>query len=109
MAAFKGDELVARLERGRLSGCRVDPFASEWLPEEFTQFSRDLMARHESAAALAGDQSGGPWAALEPTLPRRIAERMMKRVIAVLRDARHGGTIVFVPVENAKGLCTDDP
>src|SRR4051812_43575217 len=108
MAAYRGDELVARLERGQLSGWRADPFVSQWLPEEFTQFSRDLMARHESAAR-AGEQSGDTWAALEPTLPRRIAERMMKRVIAVLRDARHGGTIVFVPVENAEGLCTDDP
>jgi hypothetical protein len=26
---------------------------------------------------------------------------MMKRVISVLRDARHGGTVVFVPPENA--------
>ncbi|MEN3338933.1 MAG: hypothetical protein V7647_2609 [Acidobacteriota bacterium] len=109
MAAYKGDELVARLERGRLSGWRADPFASEWLPKEFTQFSHDLMARHESAGARARDQSGDAWAALEPSLPRRISERMMKRVIAVLRDARHGGTIVFVPVEDAEDLCTDDP
>src|SRR3954466_11145075 len=109
MAAYKGDELVARLERGRLSGWRADPFVSAWLPEEFAQFSRDLMARHESAAARARDQSGDAWAALEPTLPRRISERMMKRVIAVLRDARHGGTIVFVPVEDAEGLPADEP
>jgi hypothetical protein len=26
---------------------------------------------------------------------------MMKRVISVLRDARHGGTVIFVPLENA--------
>ncbi len=25
----------------------------------------------------------------------------MKRVISVLRDARHGGTVIFVPVEDA--------
>jgi hypothetical protein len=25
---------------------------------------------------------------------------MMKRVISVLRDARHGGTVIFVPSEN---------
>ena len=28
----------------------------------------------------------------------------MKRVISVLRDARHGGTIIFVPLENVKNL-----
>jgi len=26
---------------------------------------------------------------------------MMKRVISVLRDARHGGTVIFIPLENA--------
>ena len=26
---------------------------------------------------------------------------MMKRVISVLRDARHGGTVIFIPSENA--------
>jgi len=28
---------------------------------------------------------------------------MMKRVISVLRDARHGGTVIFVPSENNAG------
>jgi hypothetical protein len=26
---------------------------------------------------------------------------MMKRVISVLRDARHGGTVIFIPLENS--------
>ena len=38
-----------------------------------------------------------------------IAERMMKRVIPLLRDARHGGTIIFVPEKNVGDLSTEDP
>jgi hypothetical protein len=34
---------------------------------------------------------------------------MMKRVISVLRDARHGGTVVFVPLENAGDLSRVHP
>jgi hypothetical protein len=109
MAAYKGYDLVAKLQRGRVSGSRADPFVSAWLPEQFTVFRDELMARHEAAASRARAQSGETWARLEPNLPRRISERMMKRVIAVLRNARHGGTIVFVPMENADDLCTDDP
>jgi hypothetical protein len=109
LAAYKGYELVAKLQRGRVSGSRADPFASAWLPAQFTIFRDELMARHELAADRAREHSGETWARLEPNLPRRISERMMKRVIAVLSSARHGATIIFIPMENAEDLCTDDP
>ncbi len=67
------------------------------------------MKRHEVARNRACELSGESWAPLEPTLPRRISERMMKRVISMLRDARHGGTIIFVPEENAGDLSAKDP
>jgi hypothetical protein len=34
---------------------------------------------------------------------------MMKRVISVLRDARHGGTVIFVPPENAGEPSSEHP
>ena len=95
--AYKGHELVGKLQGGRLSGSRLDPFESEWLPGQFSRFLEELTERHEVARNRARELSGERWAPLEPTLPRRIAERMMKRVISVLRDARHGGTVIFVP------------
>src|SRR5215213_10654240 len=95
--AYKGHELLGKLQGGRLSGARVDLFESEWLPEQFSRFLGELTERHEVARNRARELSGERWAPLEPTLPLRIAERMMKRVISVLRDARHGGTVLFVP------------
>jgi hypothetical protein len=109
MGAYKGYELVGKLRGGRLSGSRVDLFESEWLPNEFSGFRGGLMERHEAAANRARELSGETWATLDPALPRRIAERMMKRVISVLRDARHGGTIIFVPDENARNVSAEDP
>jgi hypothetical protein len=94
---YKGHELVGKLQGGRLSGSRVDLFESEWLPGQFSGFLEELAQRHKAARNRALEHSGVRWASLEPTLPLRIAERMMKRVISVLRDARHGGTVVFVP------------
>jgi len=99
--AYKGHDLVGKLQGGRLSGSRVDPFESEWLPGQFSGFLEELLKRHEVARNRAHELSGERWAPLEPTLPRRIAERMMKRVVSVLRDARHGGTVIFIPLENA--------
>lgn len=104
LTAYRGQHLVARLRSGRLSGTRADPFASAWLPERFTDFRDDVASRH----AAAREGSGQPWAPLMPDLPREISERLMKRVIALVREARHGGTIIFVPAD-AGGLSTDEP
>lgn len=95
--AYRGHELVGRLQGGTLSGSRVDPFDSEWLPGQFSRFLEELTGRHEAARNRAHELSDEGWAPLEPTLPNSITRRMMKRVVSVLRDARHGGTIVFVP------------
>jgi hypothetical protein len=97
LEAYKGHELIGKLQGGRLSGSRADPFQSEWLPRQFSGFLEELAQRHKAARNLALELSGEGWAPLEPDLPLRIAERMMKRVISVLRDARHGGTVLFVP------------
>jgi len=99
--AYKGHELIGKLQGGRLSGSRADPFQSEWLPGQFSGFLEELAQRHKAARNRALDLSGEVWASLEPKLPLRIAERMMKRVISVLRDARHGGTVLFVPTGTA--------
>ena len=99
--AYKGNDLVGKLQGGRLSGSRVDPFESEWLPGQFSRFLEELMKRHEAERNRARELLGERWAPLEPTLPHRIARRMMMRVVSVLRDARHGGTVIFVPSENA--------
>jgi hypothetical protein len=47
--AYKGHELVGKLQGGRLSGSRLDPFESEWLPEQFTSFREEIMERHVAA------------------------------------------------------------
>ncbi len=105
VAAYRGQELIARLRGGRITESRADPFASAWLLERFAGFRAELMARH----VRARDASAAPWAPLEDSLPRKISERMLKRVIALLRGARHGATIVFVPAERAGELSAADP
>jgi hypothetical protein len=109
LAVYKGDALVARLQAGTLSGWRADPFVSEWLLRQFRRFDDEVMARHRRAAYRARDTSGEHWTPLASSLPRLISQRMTKRVIALLREAGHGGTIVFLPMEHARDLAGDDP
>ena len=47
--AYKGHELVGKLQRGRLSGSRLDPFESEWLPGQFSRLLEEFTERHQAA------------------------------------------------------------
>jgi hypothetical protein len=107
--AYKGHELVGKLQGGTLSGSRADLFESAWLPGQFSRFLEELAQRHGAARNRARELSGEGWAPLEPTLALRIAERMMKRLISVLRDARHGGTVLFVPPRDAAEPSREHP
>jgi hypothetical protein len=109
MEAYKGHELVGKLQGGNLSGSRMDPFESEWLPGQFSRLLENFVERHEAARNRARELTGERWATLEPTLPHRITRRMMRRVVSVLRDARHGGTVVFIPQENTDESSSEHP
>jgi hypothetical protein len=107
--AYRGHELVGRLRGGEISGSRVDPSESEWLPGRFSGLLGEFAERHEAARVRARELSGERWAPLEPGLPHRITRRMMRRVLSVLRDARHGGTVIFVPPGDDGEPCREVP
>jgi hypothetical protein len=92
----KGSVSVGELEGGRLSDSYTDVFASRWLPELFAPVRAELVELHEEARREAA-AAGEPWAPLDPDLPRKVAQQMVKRLVSTVRGARHGGTIVVVP------------
>src|SRR5215208_2077964 len=49
MEAYKGHDLVGKLQGGRLLGARMDPFESEWLPGQFSRLLEEFVERHELA------------------------------------------------------------
>ena len=107
---YKGQEFVGRLEGGDLSSAQMDVFASRWLPELFRGPSEEVAKLHERARDRAGEQDPGErWAPLARDTSLRVGRRMMKRVISVVRDAHHGGTILFVPTELASELSSENP
>jgi hypothetical protein len=95
---FKGYESIAILRAGKITGERQDLFDSSWLSGQFVEFRERLFGLHQHSRQQAS-AAGESWALLEPTLPRQIAVRMTKRVISILREERHGGAIIFLPVE----------
>jgi hypothetical protein len=95
-----GDEPLARLEAGRIGGTTLDVFASRWLLAQFSTVRDELVAAHAEARVRAGT----PWAPLDDGLMRGIAQHMLRQLIAVVRAARHGATLLIVPPEAEAAL-----
>jgi hypothetical protein len=106
--ARSGMEFIGSLEQGRLSGIRLDIFSTAWLPHEFDQLQRDLADAHAELRGGA-EGAGRRWGSIEGSVPRLIGERVMKRVLALVRRQRHGGTVLFVSPDDAPTLTAPNP
>ncbi len=88
-----GDKTVAEIRGGVIARPGVDVFASHWFPARFAKVREELYALHQRARTTSPD----PWGELDPDLVRVLSVHMVKRVIASMRGARHGGALVLVP------------
>jgi len=95
---FKGSVTVARLEEGRLSSSSRTVYDSRWLPDSFAPVRDELMNLHLEARA----QSTKPWAKLDLNVARKIAQHMVRRMIATVRSSYHGGIVLIVPPERTE-------
>jgi hypothetical protein len=84
---YAGSELVATLERGMIEATTTDVFASKWLPNLFRSSRKSLTAADERLN-LADD-----------ALVRAISQSMVRRAIFLIRQAGHGGMILFAETD----------
>jgi hypothetical protein len=91
-----GNKLVAELRGGRLSDFSLDVFQSEWLPSLFRGERKIMATEHVEgpAATKIAEESAA-------ALTRYLAQQMIKRVVAIVRTAHHGGTLLVVPPDCA--------
>lgn len=95
----RGAIALGELTNGALASTRLDVFQSRWLSEIFAevwgaQWAGHLAARKRSKTSRA---------ALDPAFGAQLAEHVLRRVVATIRGARHGGTLIVVPAD-ASGL-----
>jgi DisA bacterial checkpoint controller nucleotide-binding len=81
-----GTRLVAELRGGVVNDFTVDVFSSGWLPEMFAAERGEVVQLH---ARLAPERAS--------ERARTIAQEMVKRVIATMLAAHHGGTVLVLP------------
>lgn len=87
-----GSRLVAELRGGRLTDFALDVFSSSWLARQFEHERGEIAVEHRSGLAASAIDD-----AIIATLARHVTQQMVKRVIATMRAAHHGGTLVIIP------------
>ncbi|HKZ16601.1 MAG TPA: DNA integrity scanning protein DisA nucleotide-binding domain protein [Geobacteraceae bacterium] len=97
----KGSVIIASLNSGHISSPLTDVFSSRWLAESFADVRGELMDIHR----IARNRAELPWATLEPGFVKTLAQQVVKRIINTIRNSRHGGTLVYLPPDQAEALC----
>lgn len=86
IAAFVGDRFLVELEGGELHDLTHDVFHSQWMPEVFESNRAELIKLYETHGLGKVDKP----------LVKTFSQQLVRRVLALLRTARHGGMILFV-------------
>jgi hypothetical protein len=95
LSVYGGGELVATLERGVIEGTTTDVFTSEWLSMLFRRSRRRFIDRDDDPLWQA-DQT---LSQADDMLVKVVSQRMVRRAIFLIRQAGHGGMILFADPE----------
>jgi hypothetical protein len=90
-----GAEIMASLTGGQINCPVFNVFAASWLAESFALVRTELWAQHLEARGRAAK----PWATIDPNFVRMVGQQVVRRIISVIRNSHHGGTLVYIPPE----------
>ena len=88
IGVYAGADLVASLEHGMIEATTTDVFTSAWIAKLFR-------GNRPSLPSLPGREG----AQANPDLVRMISQHMVRRAIFLIRQAGHGGLILFAEPE----------
>jgi hypothetical protein len=97
IAVASGSTTLGEIRGGKITEPSSDVFESRWLPNMFRREREELAVLH----AEARQGTSAPWAELHPDVTRWLSQQMVKRMIATISAAHHGGTIVVLAPERA--------
>lgn len=93
-----GPVVIAELTNGALVGDRLDVFNASWMEQIFSAFG--------ATPAIAPGPPGANGVA--PVISRvfgsTLARHVLRRILAGIRTARHGGMLLIVPATRVSGL-----
>jgi Probable sensor domain DACNV len=95
LTVFVGHQRVAALSSGQLEANAFDLFQSSWLQESFRKARPATLKSVYSNLDL-------PYVPLNAEFLRVMSQNVLRRTLSVVRDSKHGGTLVFIePDEEA--------
>ena len=98
-----GAVTLAELRNGALSGRELDVFEARWLNERLSEVGHLTWAAHLQDR----DQAAEPWAEVHSTFGAILAGHVLRRIVATIRAAQHGGTLIMVPAHRVPELLVD--
>lgn len=96
-----GAVAVAELRNGTMSDRQLDVFTSQWMQERLALVSGVQRAAHLSVPA---DERR---AVVDPTFGAVLAGHVLRRVLATIRSAQHGGTLIVIPSGRVSEFLSD--
>src|SRR5260221_213520 len=90
ITVFVGHRRIAALSGGQLEAYAFDLFQSTWLRESFAG------ARKQMQHWLGQEETDHPSVTVDVDLLRAVSQNIIRRTLSVVRNAKHGGTLVFI-------------
>jgi hypothetical protein len=88
MLVSQGTRTLAALAGGSLISAAMDVFSAHWL------IAALAVGRETKRAA---ENSPRWWESSDPAVSSLLTQHVLRRIVATIREARHGGTLILVP------------
>ena len=84
---------LGELSGGELAGAAMDVFRAKWFGALFTISEAGQRALYGAER----EQRHATWSELKPGFGTMLTQHVLRRIVATIRAARHGGTLILVP------------
>jgi hypothetical protein len=104
LAVCKGSVTIATLHSGQITSPIMYTTVPRWLPASFTPVGKKLLELHRAAREIQGKS----WAMLEEAFIEILTQQVYKRIVSIMRNLHHGGTIIIIPPERATEIASEN-
>jgi hypothetical protein len=98
-----GEITLAELRNGTLSSIGMDLFQSRWVHDRLGEMGR----LHFTADTRHGQRADERAGEIDARFAAVLAGHVLRRMVATVRAAQHGGTVIIVPRHRAPDLLLD--